>query len=130
MPEKITFNEKLGIIEILSFGDVTREDSLLSLKKINELMEQTGCRKLLSDTRKQESTPDAADIYNFGKNLPHSIKLAVIVSENQPTLDDVVFVDNVAYNRGINVKMFHSKDTAVKWLISWVWKIIKNYAPD
>ncbi|RKY82085.1 hypothetical protein DRQ07_02315 [candidate division KSB1 bacterium] len=118
MPEKITFNEKLGIIEILSFGDVTREDSLLSLKKINELMEQTGCRKLLSDTRKQESTPDAADIYNFGKNLPHSIKLAVIVSENQPTLDDVVFVDNVAYNRGINVKMFHSKDTAVKWLIS------------
>ena len=32
--------------------------------------------------------------------------------------DDVVFVDNVAYNRGINVKMFHSKDTAVKWLIS------------
>ncbi len=37
MPENVTVNKELGIIEVHSYGDVTREDLDLSLATINQI---------------------------------------------------------------------------------------------
>jgi hypothetical protein len=116
MPEQITVRKELGIIEVDSYGSVTREDSLSSLAALEELMKETGITRVLSDTRKQESTPSTVDIFDFGAHLPQSMKLAVIVSERQPTAHNVAFVDDVAYNRGVNIKVFGSRSEALEWL--------------
>jgi hypothetical protein len=116
LPEEITLNKELGIIEVLSHGKVTGKDCSRSLALLKELIRTSGVHKVLSDTRKQKSTPSTMDIFNFGVSLPTSIKLAVIVSESQPTLNDVAFVDNVAHNRGVNIKKFTSRSEALEWL--------------
>lgn len=117
MPEDITVNKKLGIIEVNSFGVVTEKDSLSSLATLAKLMKDTGITRVLTDTRKQESTPSTLQIFEFGSRLPLSMRLAVIVTEKQPTADDVAFVGNVAYNRGLDIKTFRSRNKALKWLL-------------
>ena len=46
MPEDISVNEELEIIEVDSYGKVTRQDSVKSVATLMELMEKTGITKL------------------------------------------------------------------------------------
>jgi len=116
MSENITVNKELGIIEILSYGKVSHEDSLSSLATLQALIGESGIRKVLSDTRKQDFQPRTMNIYDFGKQLPRKVKIAVIVSQDQPTAGAVSFLDDVAYNRGINIRLFSSRSEALEWL--------------
>ena len=117
MPETITFNRELGIIEVDSYGEVTSEDSQASLALLEQLLRETGTNLVLSDTRRQEATPSTIDVFQFGSQLPRSIRLAVIVSAEQPTADDVSFVSDVAANRGVEIKIFSTREEALKWLL-------------
>lgn len=116
MSEEITINNELGIIEVFSHGKLTHEDSISSIAAIEKLMNETGVMKVLSDTRKQVSAPSTTGIFEFGARLPRSVKIAVIVSEEQPTAEDVSFLENVALNRGVNIKTFSSSEDALGWL--------------
>ena len=116
MPENLTVNKELGIIEILSYGKVSLEDSLSSLDTLHTLMGESGIRKVLSDTRKQNFQPSMMNIYEFGTKLPHKVQIAVIVSQDQPTTDAISFLDNVAFNRGVNIRLFGSRSDALEWL--------------
>jgi len=116
MPEDITVNKKLGIIEVNSYGKVTHEDSLASLATLEALIKETAILKVLSDTQKQDSAPSTFNIYDFGVNLPRQLKIAIIASKDQTTSQDVTFLDNVAHNRGVNIKIFSSRNEALEWL--------------
>ena len=116
MPENVTINKELGIIEIHSYSDVTRDDLDLSLATVNQIAEDTGIRMVLVDTTEQETVPSIVDIFRFGEKLPRTIKLAIVVSEKQPTKDNVEFFKTVAVNRFSNVKQFFSRKDVVEWL--------------
>lgn len=116
MPEEITINQELKIIEVMSYGDVTREESMASVKTLEELISKTGIKRVLSDTREQQSVPSATDIYNFASSLPRDMKCAVVLSDYQTTAVDVEFADTVAHNRGILIKKFSSREDALEWL--------------
>ena len=118
MPEDITINKELGIIEIHSYGDVTRDDLDLSLATINQIEDDTGLRMALVDTTDQETVPSIIDVINFVLNLPVTFRCAVVVSEKHPTKNDQVFPETVAYNRLFNVNEFFSRKEAIDWLKS------------
>ncbi len=116
MPENITINKELGIIEVHSYGDVTREVLDLSLVTLKQIAEDTGIRMVLVDTTEQETMPTITDIFYFVVKLPETFRFAIIVSEKQSSKDDQDFLETVAYNRFFNVKEFFSRKEAVEWL--------------
>ena len=116
MPEQIKVNKELGIIEVDSRDKVSYEDSMASLATLQTLMAETGIRKILSDTRRQNFHPDMFKVYEFGKRLPNNAQIAVIVSQAQPTAAAVSFLDDVASNRGVHIKLFGSRKEAIEWL--------------
>ena len=116
MPEQIKVNKELGIIEVDSYDKVSYEDSMASLATLQTLMTETGIRKILSDTRRQNFHPDMFKVYEFGKRLPNNARIAVIVSQAQPTAEAVSFLDDVASNRGVHIRLFSSRNEAIEWL--------------
>ena len=116
MPENITVNKELGIIEIDSYDRVSYEESLASLASLQTLMAATGIRKILTDTRRQNFRPDLLKVYEFGKRLPNSTRIALIVSQEQPTAEAISFLDDVASNRGVLIRLFGSQNDALEWL--------------
>ena len=58
--------------------------------------------------------PESATFDRFQSGLPANIKVARVV--NPAILSDSEFLENVAVNRGINVKTFQDRELALKWL--------------
>jgi len=117
MPDEILVNEAVGIIEILSFGKITRDNIEKSFEKINELYETTGINKILVDTTKQESMPGTLDIFEIFSKIPDKTWIALIKNKHQATWPDIRFSETVAFNRGLyNLRVFDYKSDAIDWL--------------
>lgn len=116
MPDKFKINEKLGLMEIYSYGIVTAEDIDHSIEKAQDASKKFGLNKLLVDTREQKKMPGAVSIFRIFSNFPRHISLAILAKKNQVTVDDIIFGENVAVNRGIRMRVFYNQEAAVKWL--------------
>lgn len=116
MPDRVELNAALGIIEIESFGVVTKADILDSIEKIKQIQEDTGVENLLVDTTGQETLPNPIEIFEIFSVYPREIKTALLVVESQATARDVDFVETVAANRGKRMKIFHDRQQAQDWL--------------
>ena len=116
MPESITINKDLGIIEVHSYGDVTREDLDLLLATVNKIGEDIGIRMVLVDTTEQKTMPSFSNIFDFVEKLPPTIRIAIVVSEKQATKDALEFLETIAVNRCFTVKKFLSRKEAIDWL--------------
>ena len=116
MPENVTINNEHGIIEINSYGDITETILYESVNKLKQFREETGINKVLVDTTRQNSMPNTISLYNFGNNIPHLFKYAIIVSDLQPTKKDQDFLEAVTIKRGFRVQEFISREEAIEWL--------------
>jgi hypothetical protein len=116
VPEDIRVNKELEIIEIVSQGKVGYENGKSTLSMLLELIRESGIKKVLADTRGQDFKPSTINIYEFGMLLPRNVMIAVVVSKDQPTARDVSFLDDVAFNRGVTMKLFASRAEALVWL--------------
>ena len=117
MPESITINKKLGIIEIESYENVTYEEGRSTVHKLLDMVRDSGIRKVISDTRRQAFRPSSIKVYNLGNHLPRNVQFALVVSSKQPTSESISFLNTVARNRGIHIKTFESKNKALAWLL-------------
>ncbi len=117
MPYAITVDREEDYIGVQVFGR-------LSLEEVNELMAKTsdirqnhGLDRILSDHRGVTDLPGIADLYKLGKSLAeelfHGAKLAVIGGALQ---NDEEFAEDVAVNRGVDVRLFHEEQAAREWL--------------
>jgi hypothetical protein len=57
MPESVTLNEELGIIEVHSFNTISTEDISSSVNLVQHISNETGIKKVLVDTLEQEAMP-------------------------------------------------------------------------
>jgi hypothetical protein len=79
-----------------------------------QLSGQTGIRKALVDIRRQKARGAEADLFDFGARIPNGIAFAVLTVRVR---DDHRFVEDVALNRGKNVRLFFgSEEEALRWL--------------
>ena len=116
MPEDVTINDDLRIIEVYSHGSVSKENILASIASVKQITNETGIKSVLVDTTEEKTFPSAVGIINFVEQLPRYTKFAVLVSSDQVTKDDVEFAETAAYNRGFLLKIFTSKKEAIEWL--------------
>jgi len=116
MPDRIRLNEGLGIIEVDSYGSVTKEDIAGSISGVRRILEEKGINRILVDTRGQEAMPGTVSIFELFSRFPLGFKVALLVKKSQPTSADQSFVETVAVNRGIQIQIFHRKTEALEWL--------------
>ena len=65
MPDKVGFNRALNIIEVDSYGVVTKDDISSSIEKIQQIQEETDVGKLLVDTTGQGTLPSTIEIFEI-----------------------------------------------------------------
>ena len=116
MPQKVSVNTELGMIEVESYGVVTREELSRSLEQVEARAKETGFHKVLVYTPNTEQLPSVLELDNFGAAIPPHLKVAVVVAVGQATERKALFVVNVAKLKGARVKRFVSKEQALAWL--------------
>ena len=120
MPDKIQVNEDLGIIEVESFGKVSKDDIAQSIANIREIFVEKNITRILVDTRKQETMPSTMDIFGLFSVFPREFKFALLVEQSQTTKESLSFAESVGVNRGVCMKIFDEKESALHWLIKGV----------
>ncbi len=116
MPDLLTINKDENIIEIKSYGVVSKNDIKESIAKIKQIYNEIGINKIIVDTTKQESMPDTMGIFDIFTTFPRDFKVALIRNDGQVTSEDIHFIETIAHNRGIMIKAFSSIDDAKEWL--------------
>lgn len=119
MPETITVHDDLEIIEVHSFGQVTKEDLLQSLQKVDQIYQTRGYNKVLVDAQEEEGIPNAVDLFMFASSMENAFigkagQFAVVISE--ATRKDLEFLTETLKKRGIRIKTFTSVEEALSWL--------------
>jgi len=118
--KRINILEDYGIVEIVSTGEWSLAEMEKERQHIARILKQKGFSKVLVDDRAVTAMPPFEEIYQFGAgfwgaDLPPNIKVARIVKREM--MANSKFLENVAVNRGTNVKTFEDMDTARQWLI-------------
>jgi len=116
MPDELSINEKLGFIEINSFGVVSVEDVSKSINQINNILKKTGINKLLFNSLNQKKIPKTFDIHSLISKFSPKITIAILRQESQATADDMYFVETVGLNKGLQIKIFNDRAMALQWL--------------
>ena len=111
--------DEWGVIEVISRGDLDLAEMELERTKVGKMMQKNGFRKILVDDRAITSLPSSVELYQFGSTfwqseLPAKVIVAHVVHKD--VLSEMEFLENVAVNRGTNVKTFTDYDDAFTWL--------------
>lgn len=107
-------------VEIISKGEKSYETSLNLWNRAVEVCKENNCYKVLgiATSSKAPSTIDSykhADLlHNF--NIDYTFKIAW-VELNPEEYEGIKFLENVLFNRGMNVKLFQDVETAKSWLL-------------
>jgi hypothetical protein len=119
MPEVVTVREDLGIIEVRSYGEVSEQELTSSREEVSEIIRERGIKKVLVDACDLTSLPSTFPLFLFGKSFAdedilRTMMMAAVTSEK--TTKDVAFIETVARNRGVEMRIFDSTDAAIDWL--------------
>lgn len=116
MPYELNVNRESGIIELRSFGSVSREEVIESMKEIVHLSTEIGIVLLLVDSRQTTAMPNTIDVFDVTSKFPRSIKMAILVSADSELMESYLFGETVGLNRGIPIRVFVSESEALEWL--------------
>ena len=116
MPETVTLNEDLGIIEVRSCGVVSARDIASSIDRVKQISNKTGIDRVLVDASDQQAMPNTVDVFYLAAEFTQRMWIAVVGSEEQASYRDLVFGETVAKNRGVIIRVFFSKTAALQWL--------------
>jgi hypothetical protein len=116
MPETISVNRELGIIEVHSSDDISEADLIESIMSVKKISLEEGIQRVLVDVCLQSSMPDLGALFKFAKSFPAALKFAVWISQNQTTIAEVEFVQLAAANRGSQIQLFTERESAISWL--------------
>jgi hypothetical protein len=119
MPETVTVHEDMGVIEVHSFGQVTKKDLLQSLETVDRIYQKRGFYKVLIDAQEEEGIPNTIDLFVFSANMEKAYigktgRFAVVISEK--TRKDLEFLVGKIQEKGITANSFMSVDEAIDWL--------------
>ena len=121
MSFKITISENgkyiIGKVE----GRLNREIAQQLAKEYVKLITSTGIKRILNDVRGVPDVMGIMDGYEYAykdvENIgfPRDISAAIVADEGDTSHG---FQETVANNAGFNLKVFHSFDQAVNWLLT------------
>lgn len=121
MPEEVSFDAENEVIRIKSVGDVPTSEWKKSMVKVLELKEKHRINCLLVDSKEQVSTLEYGEIFEFAKEFPKDIKMALLVEDiaggaPHTTEPKQRFLEAIASQEQVIVKSFVDEGEAVRWL--------------
>ena len=106
-------------IELLYYGKFTIYELENSRNDGEEVLSRNGWHRVLVDVTTAEAYPAIVDYFDFTSGLPKEapsdIRLALVVKEARKEIG--MFVENVAVNRGLNMRCFTDREDGIKWLL-------------
>ena len=124
MTHTIVYNPGLGIIETTTQGTLTLSEAKEIILEIAQLGKEKNCYLCLSDYREAALDMSTLQIHDLPGVLtntvnslglrPGQFKRAIVVKQSFP---DYHFFETVTLNAGQNIRLFHDRDEAKKWLL-------------
>jgi len=114
MPDQITYDEKAHLVRVRVCGTTTIEEMTSSMNEVLDLHRAHGVTRLFIDLRDMLRAANTADLFEFGREWPQSLRAAILVGEN--AAEDIRFLETVAVNRGRDMQVFVNEAAAMDWL--------------
>jgi hypothetical protein len=110
------------IIETVYSGSLSADDVNQAAMATMELGMNLGIPLCLADCSRLEGGHSMFDLYDLSDELTSflasiSFKEALILPVDKNHTDKVRFWETTCLNRGLTVKVFDDRDSAIKWLI-------------
>lgn len=120
MPFKIEHDAEKEIIFATFTGEITMTLTKEYLTALLPVLKETGCQRVLSDTREAKLKLSSMDIMQFPKMAQASpyfqqLKRAVIAS---PGTSGYELYETLSNLQGQNVQVFSTKEEALQWLLA------------
>ena len=120
MPFNIEYDAEQGCIYSTFIGDLSMQVVKGYLAALIPVLEKTGCRRVLSDSRNAEIKLSSMDIMQFPKLAQTSplftgLKRAVLASPGTSGYD---LYETLSTIQGQKVRVFETKHDALLWLFS------------
>ena len=117
MPSEVTSREDRQIIHVELHGEVTGGDLDGVLRAVIEFSRNGSLLSVFVDATSLASLPSTTEIYHFGSQLSRNargMRVAIVTSEEARR--DLTFLETVALNRGVRIRICDSAAVALKWL--------------
>lgn len=126
MSYQIRYLENQNILETICEGDVSVPNIIAAIQKNLDLSKKhrvnlflVDCTFLVDEKKKvfenYEVGTFMADMFT---QLPRKFRDAIVTPKNDIAIDNLRFFETVARNRGLNVRVFETRDDALGWLLS------------
>ena len=117
----LTINELegQGVLEVTySPEDVTREDLAYQRRQVADAISRSSLKRVLIDAAEIKQFPSAAMIVDHNSAISSNstlmqVKFAVVCNSLG---EDEKFLETTGFNRGLQIKCFTSKESAMNWL--------------
>lgn len=121
MKYALNYEEEYGIIICRSLANLSFEEIIETIHKIDEFAKQHNCYLLLSDVRKIEASlkiTEILDLTKYYKHIPlvEKFKNAILYSESSSIRNNIDFYESLCHTAGYRTKSFTSEQHAIKWL--------------
>ncbi len=117
MPIRVTLNRQIGVIEVNAHGDLLRSEMEEANVEILRIYREKGINKILGDATKVEKAPSTADSFEVWSEFPREFRHAIVLRVSDPTGENASFIENVGVNRGQNMRVFETREDAIRWLL-------------
>ena len=118
MPYDVVYVEEADYVMGTLSGEPTDEELKAARSEMKVQLTAYDCVKLLVDTTGLSGMRPIVDDFEFTaqhqSELPPGTSHAVVVQPKHK--EHMQFVENVAQNRYVNLRLFTDKDQAIKWL--------------
>ena len=118
MPFDVMYVEDSGYVAGTLMGDMEEKDLNAARNKMNAELVAHGCKKLLVDatgiTQMQSVFADFDFTEEHQTELPLGTRHAVVIRPERK--GHMQFVEDVAQNRAINLRLFTDRHDAIEWL--------------
>ncbi len=120
MPYNIEYQQDADYIEAVFTDCITMGVIQTYLPKLLPVLEQTGCKRVLTDAREAKFPSTVRDILQLPKMLAASpltrgLKRAILYKEWANGFDLYEIISNM---QGQNVQIFTDREAALEWLLS------------
>ncbi len=118
MGYELSYNQERDLIVGRVEGKIDPALVKAMASELAELVASSGCRKLLNDLRRADTTPSAFDVYDMPRivdkqGVPIACRRALLVSEPS---GDFAFLETVSVNVGQQVRIFTDLEASLEWL--------------
>jgi hypothetical protein len=117
MSGQIQFAPFEGYLYVIFRGNPVLEDAVELLRQTRDAAADGGKKAVLIDIREIEGTLSIMERYSMGSLVADILQgLRVALVGKEPLIDRDRFGENVAINRGAEIRIFTDPDQAVAWL--------------